>query len=68
MILSLLYPRWYMACVVTLMLDILSHWMHMYASLLTGSETHKVRTQESLPMKYASKKHWLLVCTYRHIA
>ena len=42
LVLSLLYPRWYMACVLTLMLDILSHWMHMYATLVTGSDTHKV--------------------------
>lgn len=41
--LSLLYPQWYMVCLVTLMLDILSHWMHMYATLVTGSDTHKVR-------------------------
>ena len=46
--LSLLYPRWYMVCLVTLMLDILSHWMHMYATLVTGSDTHKVRHNPAL--------------------
>ena len=48
LVLSLLYPRWYMACVLTLMLDILSHWMHMYATLVTGSDTHKVSCTRGL--------------------
>lgn len=41
-ILCMLYPQWYMAALLTLMLDILSHWTHMYATLVAGSSTHKV--------------------------
>ena len=41
-ILCLLYPDWYMAALLTLMLDILSHWTHMYSTLVAGSSSHKV--------------------------
>lgn len=41
-VLCLLYPDWYMAALLTLMLDILSHWTHMYSTLVAGSSSHKV--------------------------
>ena len=42
-VLCVLYPDWYLAALLTLMLDIGSHWAHMYATLLGGASTHKVR-------------------------
>jgi hypothetical protein len=39
------YPALHLVFISLISLDIFSHWFQMYASLLAGSSTHKVRTQ-----------------------
>ena len=41
--LSVLHPRWHFGFLALLMLDVFSHWFQMYATLVSGSATHKVR-------------------------
>jgi hypothetical protein len=41
------YPALHGVFIALIALDIFSHWFQMYASLLAGSSTHKVRHQEA---------------------
>lgn len=43
-LLCALWPRYMLPCVCLIALDIFSHWFQMYASLLSGASTHKVRS------------------------
>lgn len=44
LILSLRFPKWYFAFLLLISLDIFSHWLQMYSSLVAGDISHKVTT------------------------
>jgi CDP-diacylglycerol--inositol 3-phosphatidyltransferase len=46
LLLSVIYPKYILACVLLIFLDIFSHWFQMYSTLLTGAATHKARPSE----------------------
>lgn len=59
--LASIYPTWMLVWQLLLGLDLSSHYMHMYASLSTGSTSHKTidRTQNWLLRAYYGKQ-WVL--------
>jgi CDP-diacylglycerol--inositol 3-phosphatidyltransferase len=42
-ILGMLNRQWYFGFLVLLILDIFSHWFQMYATMVSGASTHKVK-------------------------
>lgn len=50
MILCIFYPRCTLIFQVLVVLDISSHWMQMYSSLLHGENTHKVTDLAANPL------------------
>jgi CDP-diacylglycerol--inositol 3-phosphatidyltransferase len=40
-VLAMLYPRWAILFQLSMSLDIASHWLHMHASMMRGSTSHK---------------------------
>jgi len=41
MVLSTKFPNWFFSCLTLLLLDIGSHWLQMYASVLQSKQSHK---------------------------
>ena len=61
--LAVLYPAhcfWYQLLIG---LDIFSHWMHMYASLIGGSKSHKLIDLSSNPVLYIYYHNKLVLFT-----
>ncbi|CEM22479.1 unnamed protein product [Vitrella brassicaformis CCMP3155] len=53
MIDSHLYPQYYFLFLCLVILDIVSHWFHMYSSVLSGSSSHKkIRANMLLKLYY----------------
>lgn len=61
-ILCMLYQETYVIFLGLLILDIFSHWCHMYYSLTSGSESHKVTFQKD------SRLVWLHITICHHCA
>lgn len=55
--LASIYPKFMLAFQILLGLDLSSHYMHMYASLTSGSASHK---------SIDSRQHWLLRAYYHY--
>uniref|UniRef100_A0A7S2NIS6 CDP-diacylglycerol--inositol 3-phosphatidyltransferase n=1 Tax=Haptolina brevifila TaxID=156173 RepID=A0A7S2NIS6_9EUKA len=51
-VLGRLYPDWILGLVMLVMLDMFSHWYHMYASLVQGSSSHKEVSNPFLRLYY----------------
>lgn len=62
--LGIIYPRYFVAWQVLVSLDLASHYMHMYAMLTSGSDSHKNVGTESkiLSLYYSNRKVLFLVC------
>ncbi|KAL6751238.1 phosphatidylinositol synthase [Haematococcus lacustris] len=56
LLLAVLYPKYIIAAVSLVFLDIFSHWFQMYATLLVGATTHKDTASSS----------WLVRMYYKH--
>lgn len=63
-ILAHLYPEWSLAFFLLMVLDFVSHWAHMYSSMLLGSESHKDMNTENffIRLYYTSKPVLFIVC------
>jgi hypothetical protein len=53
------YPALHLLFIALIALDIFSHWFQMYASLLAGSSTHKVRLMQQAGQQAA----WAVRCS-----
>lgn len=63
-VLAHLYVDYAIFCFFLMVLDIVSHWAHMYASLLTGSGSHKDMSNSNFLIRlyYQSKPVLFTVC------
>ncbi|ODV98165.1 hypothetical protein PACTADRAFT_47968 [Pachysolen tannophilus NRRL Y-2460] len=68
--LAVLYPNYILIWQILVSLDLASHYMHMYASLSTGSKSHKTIGKNQnilLKLYYGDKKVLFIVCAFNEI-
>lgn len=68
--LAVVYPRWCIVFQILISLDLASHYMHMYASLTGGSDSHKKVTRDSsrlLHWYYTRRDVLFTICAFNEI-
>lgn len=68
--LSILYPEFCIIFQILLSLDLSSHYVHMYAQLSSGSESHKKLSKDAnwlLKLYYENRTFLFLVCAFNEI-
>ncbi|QLL34301.1 hypothetical protein HG536_0G01600 [Torulaspora globosa] len=68
--LAVVYPQWCVVFQLLISLDLASHYMHMYASLSAGSESHKQVSRDSsrlLHWYYTRRDVLFTVCAFNEV-
>lgn len=62
MTLGALYPKYLFYFIMSAVIDIASHWLHLHATDLTGQTTHKSSTNPILHLYYTSRQFLFFMC------
>lgn len=64
-----LYPRWLPVFQILIALDLSSHYMHMYATLTSGGNSHKMieKDQWLLHMYYSRREVLFAICAFNEV-
>ncbi|XP_046840721.1 CDP-diacylglycerol--inositol 3-phosphatidyltransferase-like [Xenia sp. Carnegie-2017] len=62
LMLSNFYPTYRVVFQFLISLDISSHWLHMYSSLIKGDQTHKTSSNFFLKLYYTSRPVLFIMC------
>lgn len=68
--LSILYPEYYIGFQILISLDLASHYVHMYAQINTGSNSHKNLNKDAnwlLRLYYENRVFLFFVCAFTEI-
>lgn len=68
--LSVLYPKYFIAWQILISLDLASHYVHMYAQIVSGSTSHKKMREGTnwlLKLYYENRIFLFLVCAFNEI-
>ncbi|ODV83513.1 hypothetical protein CANARDRAFT_214451 [[Candida] arabinofermentans NRRL YB-2248] len=68
--LAVLYPNWFIFWQLMISLDLASHYMHMYASLVSGSTSHKSLKKDTnvlLRLYYENRTVLFFVCALNEL-
>lgn len=68
--LAVLYPDYFIAWQVLISLDLASHYVHMYAQIVSGSSSHKKMREGSnwlLKLYYENRVFLFLVCAFNEL-
>ena len=60
--LAKMYPEYWFYCAFFIMLDIVSHWLHMMSKLEAGNRSHKTAINEFLRLYYGFPYFMLVLC------
>ncbi|GMM28382.1 CDP-diacylglycerol--inositol 3-phosphatidyltransferase [Martiniozyma asiatica (nom. inval.)] len=68
--LGVLYPDWFICWQILISLDLASHYVHMYAQINSGSNSHKKLKEDTnwlLKLYYENRTFLFLVCAFNEI-